>query len=365
MNTIGTQLKITFFGESHGKAIGVVIDGYPAGIKLDEERIHQELFRRRQPGTESTERQEKDNFDFWSGVKNGVTTGAALTVVLPNSDQHSIDYPDTMVVPRPGHADYPAYVKYHGFADVAGGGIFSGRLTALWSVVGALSSQILASIDIHVIAHIEQIGRVKEARFDSLNVNNECLKVMENSAFPVVFPENEAKMRLAIREAKSNGNSLGGIVEVLVLGLEPGLGDPLFQSVESQLSHVIFSIPAIKGIEFGSGFSLAEMTGLEANDPYRIKDGKVVSTTNHNGGILGGLTTGMPIQFRVVIKPTPSISQPQSSVDLEKLTNTKLEIHGRHDPCIVHKVVHVLQSATQYVLLDILRQSHDWDWFSL
>ncbi|MDD4987500.1 MAG: chorismate synthase [Candidatus Izemoplasmatales bacterium] len=365
MNTIGTQLKLTFFGESHGRVIGLVIDGLPSGLIIDEKLLRQELLKRRQPGSESSPRQEKDDFEFLSGYQNNRTTGAALTVVIPNTDQRSNDYPETLIIPRPGHADYPAFVKYQGYADVAGGGIFSGRLTALWVVAGVICGQILGGKNIRVISHIMQIGAIKDPAFDIYNVNNKLLKTMENSAFPVILPENEQKMRAEIQKAKSIGDSLGGIGEVVVFGLDAGLGDPLFQSVESQISQAIFSIPAIKGIAFGSGFSLAEMSGFEANDPYQMKAGRVVTTTNHNGGILGGMTTGMPLQYSVVIKPTPSISILQKSVDLKKMVDADLEIRGRHDPCIVPKAIHVIRAATQFVVLDILRQRHDWDWFSL
>ena len=365
MNTIGTNIKATFFGASHGPAIGVVIDGLPSGLLLDENAIRQELEKRKSPGAESTTRQEPDLFEFLSGVKNNRSTGAALCVLIPNKTAHREDYPFESSIPRPSHADYPATVKYKGAADLSGGGIFSGRLTALWVLVGTICRQILNQKHIRVVSHIETLHHVKDARFDQTNVNNECLESLENSAFPVIFPENEPKMRAEILRAKNDHDSVGGVIETAIVGLPPGIGEPLFQSFESVLSHVLFSIPAIKGIEFGSGFSLATMMGSEANDPYQMQDETIVTSTNHNGGILGGLSTGMPVIFRVVVKPTPSIPQLQASVDLQTKTNTTILVGGRHDPCIVHRAVHVVRAATLFATLDLCRQSHDWDWFGL
>jgi chorismate synthase len=365
LNTIGTCIKATFFGESHGPVIGVVIDGLPAGLLLDENSIRQELDKRKAPGVESTSRQEPDHFEFLSGVKNNRSTGAALCVLIPNQTIHREDYSFESSIPRPSHVDYPAAMKYKGAADLSGGGIFSGRLTALWVVAGTICRQILNLKQIRVVSHIETLHQIKDVRFDQTNVNNELLKTLEDSAFPVIISENEPKMRAAIIQAKNDHDSVGGVIETAIVGLPPGIGEPLFQSFESVLSQVLFSIPAIKGIEFGSGFSLATMMGSEANDPYQMQAETVVTSTNHNGGILGGLSTGMPVIFRVVVKPTPTIPRLQASVDLRTKTNTTILVGGRHDPCIVHRAVHVVRAASLFATLDLCRQSHDWDWFGL
>jgi len=354
MNTIGQNIRLTFFGESHSEFMGIVIDNLPAGLKLDLDLIRSELKKRRPDGLLSTARIEPDDFQIVSGYHAAVTTGTPLTFIIKNIDVNSSDYEYLKTTPRPSHADYPASVKYDGANDHRGGGMFSGRLTALWMIAGAIAKQILNGENIHVGSHIQSVKDVEDYTFDKINVNNELLKTLENSAFPVLNQEISAQMAAVIAAAKAKGDSVGGSVETAITNLPAGLGEPLFLSFESHLSQALFSVPAVKAIEFGSGFSLASMYGSEANDQYYFSASGIRTTTNHNGGILGGLTTGMPVIFRVAIKPTPSIAMKQRTVDLIESKDVDLTIKGRHDPAIVQRAVHVINAVAYFITLDLL-----------
>ncbi len=354
---MGEKIKLSVFGESHGKAIGCTIDSLPAGLKLNLDKIQQDM-RRRAPGQnkQSTARSEADEFEIVSGLLNGVTTGAPLTMFIKNTDAKSSDYAEIGAIPRPSHSDYPAYVKYGGHNDVSGGGHFSGRLTAPLVFAGAVAKQYLAERGITVGAHIAEIAGVKDRRFDRNSVSEDLLNKLTTSSFSVIDEAKGERMKSQIEDARLAGDSVGGIIECAVIGVPAGVGGNMFNTVESRLSSALFAVPALKGVEFGAGFSLAGMCGSEANDGYRIKDGKVSTTSNNNGGILGGITTGAPIVFTVVMKPTPSISIPQESVNLKTMTNEMLSIKGRHDPCIVQRAVPVIEGVTAFTILDILEE---------
>ncbi|MCD7796844.1 MAG: chorismate synthase [Clostridiales bacterium] len=351
----GDKIKVSVFGESHGEAIGCVIDGLPAGVKLDTEQIYRDMARRA-PGKDktSTPRLEKDIPHILSGVLGDVTTGAPLAVEIKNTNTKSADYGNVMSVPRPSHSDYPAYVKYNGFNDVRGGGHFSGRLTAPIVFAGAVAKQILAEKGVAVGAHISSVGNVYDKPFDKNNISKELLDKLSSTSFSVIDDEAEEKMREEIEKARLDLDSIGGMVECAAIGVEAGVGGSMFSTVESKLSSILFGIPAVKGIEFGEGFALSSMRGSQANDPYCIKDGKVALKSNNNGGVLGGITTGTPIVLRVAIKPTPSISKPQQSVNLQTMEEETLVIKGRHDPCIVDRATVVIESAVALGLLDLM-----------
>lgn len=362
MNSIGQLLKITFFGESHSEIMGVVIDNLSPGLLLDENLIISELQKRRPSGPLSTSRQEPDDYEIVSGYYNNQTTGAPLTIIIHNRAQLSEEYKNLQNTPRPSHADYPAYIKYSGANDPRGGGMFSGRLTALWMIVGAISKQILNNKNIYVGSHILSVKNIKDAGFDKLNVNNEFLENLTNSAFPVINSQIEPIMVSEILRAKNAGDSVGGVIESAIINLPAGIGEPLFMSFESCLAQALFSIPSVKGIDFGSGFSMTEKYGSEVNDEYFYDDGKVKTHTNNNGGILGGMTSGMPVILRVAIKPTPSISKIQNTIDLTENKNIALEIKGRHDPAIIQRVIHVVNSVLYFSTLDmlLLSQANKW-----
>lgn len=363
MNTFGNNIKITFFGESHSSSIGVVIDGITPGIEINENLISELLLRRRPKDNYSTARIEQDQFEIISGVYNGKTTGAPITCIIPNTNTKSGDYEHLKHTPRPSHADYPATIKYRGFNDPRGGGIFSGRLTALYMIPGAIAKQILNQRNIFIASHIQQVYDVKDDSFMDKKITKELLQSIEKMEFPLINPEKESEMKACVSNAKANLDSVGGIVEACIYNLPIGVGEPLFQSVESYLSSLLFSIPSVKAVEFGSGFNIAKMLGSEANDSYNVIDNRVQTTSNHNGGIIGGITNGMPLIVRVAIKPTPSIGQVQETVDLRTNKNTSLEIIGRHDPAIVHRVVHVINAALYYGSLDLLvtKNANDWN----
>jgi len=351
----GNKLKISIFGESHGKAIGVVLDGIPEGINIDFDIIDKEMERRASGRDEiSSLRKESDKYKILSGIFNGKTTGTPLCVVIENNDQKSKDYEEIRNIMRPGHADYTGYIKYKGFNDYRGGGHFSGRLTAPIVFAGTIARQILESRGIIVGSHIWSIGNIHDDSYNSNSIKNELLKKIRQKQFAVINDEMGFKMKESILEAKEQKDSLGGIIETAVLNIPAGLGSPFFDSVESRLSSILFSIPGVKGVEFGSGFNIALMKGSEANDEYYLHDGNIRTHTNNNGGILGGITNGMPIIFRVAFKPTPSIGKLQKTVDIEKMTNVELEIRGRHDPCIVPRAVSVIEAATSIAILDMI-----------
>lgn len=353
--TYGRNIRMTIFGESHGKGIGLILDGLPPGTPIEEAFIQEEMTRRA-PGKNllSTQRTETDGFILESGVFEGKATGTPLCVLIPNGNQHSGDYGSLKDKMRPGHADYAGRVRYRGFNDYRGGGHFSGRLTAPLVFAGAVAKTALARQGIAIGAHIRRIGRTEDIPFNPLGEAPERLCKLRCQLLPVLDPDKAAFMEAEIIAAREQRDSVGGSIEVMAVGVPAGVGDPFFDSLESRLSHALFSIPAVKGIEFGAGFELAGMRGSEANDPMAFADGRVRTTRNHNGGITGGITNGMPVLFRVVLKPTPSIAQPQHTVDLSTGTDTLLEITGRHDPCIVPRAVPVMEAVTAWTLWDML-----------
>lgn len=354
----GNLLKISVFGQSHGKAIGVVVDGLPAGEAIDLEALNAFLARRK-PGKSplSTARKESDAPVFLSGLENGVTCGAPLCAVIENSDQHSSDYTELRDKPRPGHADYTAFVKWGGQADMRGGGHFSGRLTAPLCIAGGIARQILARRGVYVGAHLWSVGTERDTPFP-LRPTRELFEAVAAKPFPVLDDQAGERMQSLILEARQAQDSVGGVIECAAVGLPAGLGDPMFGGVENRLSAALFGIPAVKGVEFGDGFAAARAHGSENNDPFIMEGGRVAAETNHAGGILGGITSGMPVVLRTAMKPTPSIARPQRTVSLSAGADTELVIHGRHDPCIAHRAVPVVEAVTAAVLLDLLLEGN-------
>ena len=354
-SNFGNNIKLSIFGESHGEAIGCVIDSLPSGIKLDMDKIYFDMARRA-PGKDktATPRLEKDIPHILSGVLNGVTTGAPLAMVIENTNTKSGDYSNLLTTPRPSHSDYPAFVKYDGKNDIRGGGHFSGRLTAPLVFAGAIAKQILSQKGITVGAHILQIAGVYDESFDKADVTSDEILGVSSKPFSVIDDSVEGKMREKVESARLDGDSVGGIIECAAVGLPVGVGANIFSTVEGHISSALFGVPAVKGVEFGAGFELANMTGYEANDFYTVKDGKVKVEKNNNGGIIGGMTDGAPIIIRAVIKPTPSIAKVQKSVNLQTMKEEELSIHGRHDPCIVPRAVPVIESAVAFALADLL-----------
>lgn len=351
MSVFGENIKITIFGESHGGGIGAVIDGLPPGEELDEAEIAREMLRRAPGGSPlSTPRSEADKVEILSGIFNSKTTGAPLCGIIRNQNTRSSDYkPDK---PRPGHADLTAYLKYTGFADYRGSGHFSGRITAPLVFAGAVCKQILMRRGIYIGAHIESIETVYDDRFTEPSA--EELEALTQSGFPLLSETVRKAMEDRILEAKANGDSVGGIVECAATGVPAGLGGPYFDSMESRIAAFMYAIPAVKGVEFGAGFDISRMTGSRANDPIRISDGGIYTETNNNGGILGGISNGMPLIFRVAVKPTPSIAAEQHTVDLNTMENSSVSVSGRHDPCIVPRAVPVVEAGLAICLLDAL-----------
>ena len=353
--TLGEKIKLTIFGESHGLGIGCVIDGLPPGFAIELDAVQKEM-QRRAPGKSplATARNEKDAFMIESGFFEGRTTGTPLCVLIPNSDQHSGDYSKLKNVMRPGHADYSGKVKYNGFNDYRGGGHFSGRLTAPLVFMGAIAKQILAKRGIYVGAHIAAVAGVKDTPFNPLGVSADTFSELAQKSFPVLDDAAGNEMQQLILAAKQSCDSVGGVIECMAINLPAGIGAPFFDSLESRLAHALFSVPAVKGIEFGKGFALAQMPGSEANDQMYYDNGVVKTYTNNNGGITGGITNGMPVLFKAAVKPTPSIAKVQKTVDLSTESNTELAITGRHDPCIVQRVVPVIEGVAAWVILDML-----------
>lgn len=354
-SVICDNIKVSVFGESHGEAIGCVIDGLPAGVKLDMDKIYLDMSRRG-PGKDkyATPRLEKDIPHILSGVLNDITTGAPLAMVIQNTNTKSGDYANLMTVPRPSHSDYPAYVKYNGFNDVRGGGHFSGRLTAPIVFAGAVAKQILEQKGVKIGAHIRQIGSVFDDKFDYNDVDESLLDELTKKSFSVINGDVEPKMRDEIERFRMSQDSVGGVIECAAIGLPVGVGGNMFDTVESKLASILFGVPAVKGVEFGLGFGFADKNASSVNDGYEIKDGRVALLSNNNGGVLGGMTTSAPIIVSAVIKPTPSISQEQRSVNLQTMTNETLVIKGRHDPCIVPRAVPVIEAAVALGLLDLM-----------
>lgn len=363
---LGQHFSLSLFGESHGPAIGVTFDGLPAGIPLDLDLIRSQLEKRKPKGKISTARQEGDAFEIVSGFFNGFTTGTPLSFLIRNQSQHSRDYEKTKFLMRPSHADYTAFEKYHGFQDYRGGGHFSGRITAPIVAAGAICIQLLREHGIAIASHIARCQDICDIPFsDNPDTLTEQMRQLNQSYFPVLSEEAARTMTARMEEAHSKGDSVGGILETIVTDLPAGIGNPFFDSVESILSHLLFSIPAVKGVEFGLGFGFADLYGSQANDPFRMEDGKVVTATNHNAGINGGISNGMPLVFRTVIKPTPSIYQQQDTIDYQSMQNASLTIQGRHDPAIIHRARVVVDSMAAIGLLDLawdvlgIGQSHN------
>ncbi len=351
----GKKIKLSIFGESHGKAIGINIDGIPAGVELDMDYIQREM-RRRAPGRSelSTTRVEEDSFQILSGYFNNRTTGTPLCAVIYNTDQHSKDYEKTKALLRPSHGDYTGFIKYKGFNDYRGGGHFSGRITAPLVFAGAVCRQILENHNIIIGSHIKSIGRIEDEFFDMAGVGSELLNTLKGSSFPVLDKKIEQNMKEAIINAGNEKDSVGGIIETAVINLPPGLGEPFFDSVESTLAHLLFSVPAVKAVEFGAGFRVTGMKGSEANDEYYIEGDIIKTFSNNSGGINGGITNGMPLILRVGIKPTPSIGKAQKTVDICEKENRIIEIKGRHDPCIVPRALPVIEAVTAIGIFDLL-----------
>lgn len=354
----GNILRVSVFGQSHGKAVGVVVDGLPAGEAIDLEELQRFLDRRR-PGTGplSTARKETDVPEFLSGLEGGKTCGAPLCAVIKNADQHSKDYGELADKPRPGHADFTAWAKWGGHADMRGGGHFSGRLTAPLCVAGGIAKQILARRGIFVGAHLASVAGICDRPFP-LHPTAALFEEVAAKPFPVLDEAAGERMRAAILEAKNDLDSVGGVIECAAAGLPAGLGEPMFGGVENRLAAALFGIPAVKGVEFGEGFRAAELRGSENNDPFTVEDGEIRAETNRAGGILGGITTGMPLVLRAAVKPTPSIGRPQKTVRLSAMEAAELTVHGRHDPCVAHRAVPVVEAVTAAVLLDMLLEGN-------
>ena len=348
------QLTVSLFGQSHAPGIGVTIDGLPAGEAIDLEEL-QAFLNRRAPGRGpwATTRKEEDRPEILSGLAGGYTCGAPLAALIRNTNTRSGDYDNLRDIPRPGHADYTAQVKYGGFQDVAGGGHFSGRLTAPLCIAGGICKQILARKGIYVGAHIAAVGGIPDQSYDPVNLDRETLLAPGGRDFPVLDPDAGTRMQGAIAQAKEDLDSLGGLVECAVIGLPAGLGDPMLDGMENRIARLAFAIPAVKGVAFGAGFAVADRRGSQNNDPFYFDEtGQVRTRTNHAGGILGGITNGMPLVFQAAVKPTPSIGQPQESVSLSRGENTTLVIHGRHDPCIVPRAVPCSEAAAAIAVYD-------------
>lgn len=353
-NTLGDKIRCTVFGQSHSEAIGIIIEGVPAGIALDMDFINKFMARRAPgKGKHTTSRKEADIPKIISGVVDGVTCGAPVCAIIENGDTRSADYDDLKKIPRPGHADFAAYTKFEGHNDIRGGGQFSGRLTAPLCFAGALCMQILSERGIRIAAHIYEIAGIKDTPCDPIEPQNDLHNVADK-AFPVIDDDAGREMLSAVEEARLDGDSVGGIIECVVDGIDAGYGDPMFDGVENLISRAVFGVPAVKGIEFGAGFDVAKMRGSENNDPFEIKDGKVVATSNNAGGILGGITNGMPIVFRCAIKPTPSISKEQKSIDLSQMKDAALSVKGRHDPCIVPRAVPAIEAVTAIAIANLI-----------
>lgn len=351
----GKKIKLSIFGESHGKAIGINIDGLQSGIELDLNYINKEMGRRAPGNSElSTPRKEEDSFQILSGYFNGKTTGTPLCAIIYNTSHHSKDYEKTKNLMRPSHGDFTGYIKYGGFNDYRGGGHFSGRLTAPLVFAGAICKQILESKGIVIGSHIKSIEKIEDRSFNMVEINDETLKTLRGNRFPVMDATISAKMKDVIIKAKEEQDSVGGIIETAIINIPVGIGEPFFDSVESTLAQLLFSIPGVKGVEFGSGFDITKMKGSQANDEYYVDGDKIKTFSNNNGGILGGITNGMPLIFRVAIKPTPSISKVQKTIDIENKENAQIEIKGRHDPCIVPRALPVVEAVAAIAVLDLL-----------
>ncbi len=361
MDTFGTNLRVTLFGESHGPYIGATLDGLAPGLTIDEDYIRRKLSFRRPVGKISTGRVEEDRFSIISGIYQGKTTGTPLTILIPNENVKSADYERIF---RPGHADYTGYCKYHGFEDYHGGGHFSGRITAALVAAGAIAEYALEQKGIRIGTHILDLCGIKDRHFaeDPAELTKDIQYINEQE-FAVFSPDVQNEMIARIEEAAKEGDSVGGILESAVTGLPAGVGEPWFESVESKLSQILFAIPAVKGVQFGLGFDGSDVSGKDYNDAFATNDGTVITKTNHNGGINGGITNGMPILFSCAVKPTPSIFTEQESVDPVTGENTTIRIKGRHDPAIIHRARIVVDCAASLALYDLLSYRFGTDYF--
>lgn len=349
----GKNIKISIFGQSHADAIGVVIDGLPSGISIDTEQI-KDFLKRRAPAFNplGTKRNESDSFEILSGLSDGRLCGAPFAAVIRNTDIRRSDYSEFSDKPRPGHADFTAQMKYKGAQDCSGGGHFSGRLTAPLCIAGAVCMHLLSLDGIYIGAHIERIGNVWDSKFDSVSVTLTDFEKVRDCEIPVIHKTAGKEMIKRIQHARDEGDSVGGAVECAVIGLPAGVGEPIFGGLENKISAAVFGIPAVKGIEFGSGFDCVSMSGSEHNDSFIISDGTVKTSTNNHGGILGGISSGMPLLFRVAVKPTPSIAKEQNTVNLNEMEETKISIKGRHDSCIVPRAVPCIEAAAAIAIYD-------------
>lgn len=352
----GKNIQVSIFGQSHSSAIGVTLDGIPAGFKIDMDQLSSFLARRAPGNSEfATPRKEADTPEFICGVVNGITCGAPITILIRNTNLRPGDYKNISDVPRPGHADYTAHVKYGGYEDPTGGGHFSGRLTAPLCAAGNICMQLLEKQDVSIGAHIRKIGGVEDIPFDPCNVRKSDFTQIQKNILPVLDGNAAEKMAETIINQKLTGDSIGGIIECAIIGLPVGVGDPIFDGLENRISSCVFGVPAVKGIEFGSGFAAAEMKGSENNDAFYVSDGHINTKTNHHGGILGGISSGMPVIFRTAFKPTPSIAIAQDSVKMSACENTKLCVEGRHDPCILPRAVPCIEAAAAIAVYDMMR----------
>ncbi len=358
-NTFGSAITLTLFGESHGEIIGAVLDGLAPGIVIDDATIRRQLSLRRPSGKISTARVEDDPYRIVSGVFEGRTTGTPLTVLIPNTAQHSGDYAATRSLPRPGHADYTAHMKYHGYEDYRGGGHFSGRVTAALVAAGAILLSALKDHGILIGTHIRSLGGVSDRAFGDIEAD---IRTLGERSFAVLDDERADKMRRAIEAAAKDGDSVGGVLETAVTGICAGVGEPWFDTVEGVLAHALFSIPGIKGVQFGGAFERVNGRGSAYNDAFYISDKEIKTKTNHNGGVNGGITNGMPLLFSCAVKPTPSIFQEQQTVDMDRLTDATLQLRGRHDPAIIHRARAVVDALTALSLADMLTVRFGTDW---
>lgn len=357
-NNFGTNISMTIFGESHGPCIGITLDGLPAGFKINLERIKEDMEKRKAKGSISTQRHEDDEVEIVSGFFNGYTTGTALTILIQNKNTQSKDYSDIQYRLRPGHADFSAYEKYHGFQDYRGGGHFSGRLTAPIVAAGSICRQILETKNILIGSHIEQLYALHDAPFsNNIDELKKQIQTLNKKEFATLDEQVAQNMEQAILEAKNEQNSIGGILESAIINLPAGIGEPFFDSIESILAHLLFSIPAVKGVSFGAGFQMASKKGSEANDAFIMND-TIQTKTNNNGGINGGISNGMPIIIHTCIKPTPSIYKTQETVDYKTKESQTLNIKGRHDPCILHRARIVVDSMIAFGILDLLMSNN-------
>lgn len=360
-NTFGNNIKMTLFGASHQEHVGVILEGIPAGIPIDMKYMNKELAKRKAIDSLSTARHETDEPHIITGMKDGLTDGNVLTIQFDNSNSRSQDYEILKHIARPGHADYTAYVKYQGQNDMRGGGQFSGRMTVGIVAAGSIFKKLLEDNGVLIGSHILSLHGISDRELSVDNLNEDIMQLNE-SQFAVLDQSQASLMKQEILNARQKNDSVGGVLETAVSGLEAGIGEPLFDSLESMLAHALFSIGGVKGVEFGNGFAAATLLGSENNDPMRIDNGRVITLTNNAGGINGGITNGMPVIFKTAFKPTSSISIPQETIDFVKMENAVLELKGRHDTCIIHRARCVVDNITAFVLADLLIESHGHDW---